>query len=63
MSVLMKQVINYIRKQNVSITKQLFGACSACIQFSEIKVCLLCFVDRASLNNLVNIANLVHSFP
>jgi hypothetical protein len=59
----MKQVINYIRKQNVSITKQLFGTCSASIQFSETKVWLLCFVDRASLYNPVNKANLVHYFP
>jgi hypothetical protein len=59
----MKQVINYIRKQNASITKQLSGTCSAFIQISETKVWLLYFVDCASLYNLVNKATLVHSFP
>jgi hypothetical protein len=37
MSALMEQVIDGIRRQNPSITKQLFGTFSACIQLSETK--------------------------
>jgi hypothetical protein len=59
----MQRIEINIYKKELCVKLVIYKDCTEMHGQQNIKVWLLCFVDRAALYNLVNKANLVHSFP